>query len=155
MIPVSSFKRLIPLACDWAREQESIILREGVPLTPEQVADAERVGVNHPERVRLLSVHAVPPEETPLLRVAADQLGLFTPPSIGLALGYGIFVRTDHWKDRRLLVHELTHTAQCERLGGVERFLAAYIDECIAVRYPNGSLEMEARLMQQRIVGLK
>ena len=41
-----------------------------------------------------------------------------------MTLRYGIFIQTDHWGDRRLLLHELAHVAQYERFGGFRRFLS-------------------------------
>lgn len=55
MITQEQFEMLLPLACAWAEEQERVILRDGVSLTPAQTVDAAKIGVAHPERVRLLS----------------------------------------------------------------------------------------------------
>ena len=87
--------------------------------------------------------------ENSLLRAAGERTGLLSPFTIGLALRYGIFIRADHWGERRLVVHELTHTAQYERLGGFNQFLSTYLDECFSVGYPNGALEQEAKRMEQ------
>jgi hypothetical protein len=62
-----------------------------------------------------------------------------------MTLRYGIFVRSDCWGDRRLLVHELVHVAQYERLGGFRAFLRQYLQECITPGYPFGELEQEAK----------
>ena len=51
---------LLPLACAWAAEQEQAILQSGVALTEAQIADARRVGVIRPDRVRLLKVQEIP-----------------------------------------------------------------------------------------------
>ena len=55
MITREEFKVLLPLACAWAREQERIILRDGVPLSPAQTTDTKSIGVARPEKVRLLT----------------------------------------------------------------------------------------------------
>jgi hypothetical protein len=146
------FELLLPLACQWAEAQESAIIRDGVPLTAALLRDAQDIGMLEPRRVHLRVVHAIPLPDDPLLRAAAEQTGLLTPLTIGLTLRFGIYIRADHWGDRRLVVHELTHTAQYERLGGIEPFLRAYLDECLNVGYPNGPLEQEARAMEQRIL---
>ncbi|MEP6956338.1 MAG: hypothetical protein ABI883_05885, partial [Chthoniobacterales bacterium] len=57
---------------------------------------------------------------------------------------YGIYLRADHSGNRALLMHELVHTVQYERLGGVRPFLAQYLRECLTVGYPLGDLETEA-----------
>ena len=144
MITQEQFKMLLPLACAWAEEQERIILRDGVSLTPAQTADAAKIGIAHPERVRLLSVVRVPTPEHPALRAAAEATQLISPHTAGLTLRYGIFIRADCWGDRRLVFHELVHTLQYERLDGFQQFLRQYLYECITIGYPAAPMEQEA-----------
>ena len=153
MIPPAMFKMLLPLACKWAEEQEQIILRDGVALTSSQIDDARKIGVKEPERVRLRVVEEIPIPTNPILRSAAEQTGLISPFTIGLTLRYGIFIHRDHWGERRLVVHELAHTAQYERMGGFNEFLSVYLEECLRVGYPNGPLEQEAKRMEKEILG--
>src|SRR5437870_3459878 len=127
---------LLPLACAWAEEQEGVILRGGVSLSATEAADAAKIGVPHPERVKLLSVVRVPIPEHPALRAAAEATELISPRTGGLTLRYGIFIRADCWADRRLVFHELVHTLQYERLGGFQPFLQQYLNECITIGYP-------------------
>jgi hypothetical protein len=140
MITQEQFKILLPMACAWAEEQERIILRDGVPLSSDQITDAKSIGVHYPERVRLLSVATIPLPEHPALRTAAVATQLISPRTGGLTLRYGIFIRTDCWNDRRLIFHELVHTFQYERLGGFQQYLL----ECITVGYPAAPMEQEA-----------
>ena len=84
---------------------------------------------------------------------AEDQEGLISPLTIGLTLRYGIYIRADHWGDRRLVMHELAHTAQYERLGGFEGFLRQYLGECLTIGYPEAPLEQEARRIEREICG--
>lgn len=152
MITPELFETLLPLAYAWAEEQERVILRDGVPLSASQTADAGSVGVAHPERVRLLKVTSVPVPEHPALRAAAEATGLISPQTIGLTLRYGIFIRSDFWSDRRLLAHELVHTSQYERLGGFQPFLRQYLHECLTLGYPAAPLEQEAVRFAERLV---
>jgi hypothetical protein len=78
------------------------------------------------------------------LKTAAAAIQFLTPATRGLALRYGIFVRSDCWGDRALVAHELAHTAQYERLGGIQAFLRQYLTECLTVGYPEGPMEQEA-----------
>lgn len=153
MIPRVLFKLLLPLACKWAKEQEHIILRDGVALTASQIEDARRIGVQEPERVRLRVAQEIPTLKSTLLRAAAKRTGVISPFTIGMTLRHGIFIRADHWGERRLVVHELAHTAQYERLGGFKPFLGAYLEECLTVGYPNGPLEQEAKRWEAKILG--
>ncbi len=135
---------VLPVACIWAARHESLILRQGVTLSAAQGDSARRVGVAHPEKVRLLAVDVLPPTNK-LLRALGTRLGIVSGQTIGLTLRYGIFIHTHNWGDRRLLVHELAHVAQYERCGGFRSFLFQYLQECINPGYPLGGLELEAK----------
>jgi hypothetical protein len=141
---LDQFDRLLPLAARWAEGLEKRILREGVPLLEQEIADAQRLGVRQPNRVRLLCLGSVPTPDDLTLRAAAAVVQFLTPKTRGLSLRYGIFVRQDCWRDRRLIAHELVHTAQYERLGGIEPFLRQYLRECLTIGYPEAPLEQEA-----------
>jgi hypothetical protein len=96
----------------------------------------------------LLAVDIIPPTNR-LLRAVGAKLGFVSSQTIGMSLRYGIFIRRDHWGDRRLLVHELAHVAQYERFGGFRRFLFQYLQECINPGYPLGDLELEAKKAEE------
>lgn len=145
LITPQQFEMLLPLAAIWAAELERSILQAGVALTESQLADATRLGVVHPERVRLLRVVQIPTPNHPALAAAAAATGLISSATAGLTIRYGIFIRTDCWGQRPLVMHELVHTTQYERLGGFEAFLRPYLSECITPPgYPHGPLEQEA-----------
>ena len=144
------FEELLPLACRWIEEQERSILRDGVPLDPEQLEIGRTIGVRDVGRVRLLEVDEVPSPQDPILQAAAEVAGLVSELTSGLTARYGIFIRSDYWGNRRLLAHELAHVAQYERLGGVEPFLRRYLTECLSSGYPNGELEQEAKSVEKR-----
>jgi hypothetical protein len=135
---------ILPIATRWIARQEKRIVANGVPLNKELLADAVAAGVAAPERVRLLRVNFVPLPRQRALRVIALKLGLLSPHTAGLTARYGIFIRHDFWHDRALLVHELAHTAQYERFGGIKPFLWQYLHECLTDGYPFGQLEIEA-----------
>jgi len=137
-------KMLVPVASAWAEREERHALRDGIALTAKQLAVAARIGVAHPRCVRLLAVERMP---WPAPRAVLDFLmrrGAVPQRIAGLTLRYAIFLRKDCWEDRKLLAHELAHTAQYERLGGFRPFLRQYFDEWLTVGYPNGELEREA-----------
>jgi hypothetical protein len=137
---------LLPGACAWVKWQESSILKHGIPLSDALLADAKRIGVRYPERVRLRVVDQVPGGIPSWLRKVGTPLGLCSPSTSGMSLRYGIFIRSDRWGDRHLVRHELIHTQQYERLGGIRPFLTLYLFECLAAPgYPFGPLESEAR----------
>jgi len=153
MITQEQFKVLLPLATAWAEKQEGVVLRDGIPLNKLQMTDAQILGINQPEKVRLLNVAVIPLPDDPLLEAAAQSIQLITPRTIGLTLRYGIFVRSDCWGDRGLIVHELVHTSQYERLGGFVPFLQQYLYECNTIGYPAAPMEQEAITTTARLVG--
>lgn len=151
LITPEQWEMLLPLACAWAAEQERVILQSGVALTESQIADAKRVGVKRPERVRLLRVPEILTPTHPLLAQAAEATGLVSSFTIGLTLRYGIFIHDKHWGERRLVVHELAHTMQYERLGSIEAFLRQYLLECITIGYPEAPMEQEAKRIEREL----
>ena len=148
---IDQLEELLPLAAQWAAEQERHVLCEGVRLSEIELAAAKAIGVRNPERVRLLRVDAVPIPADPMLRAAAASINFLTAAPRGLALDYGIFIRADHWRDRALIAHELVHTAQFQRFGGILPFLQTYISQCATVGYSNAPLELEAIATAARI----
>jgi hypothetical protein len=145
-----AFHMSLPIAGLWVLRQERRILKLGAPLHASLLADARLVGVRCPERVRLLAVDEVPPMN-PVLRFFARRLGLCSPHTSGMSLRYGIFIRSDCWGERELVIHELAHTVQYERLGGIRPFLKLYLYECLVTPgYPFGPLEQEAKEVEQK-----
>jgi len=143
-VPSGDFETLLALAVAWALEQEQSVLRRGVALTQAQLDDARKIGISHPERIRLLAVARIPAPENPVLASAAEAAGLVMSTASGLTLRYGIYLREDRMDDRQLLAHELVHTWQFERFGGVESFLREYLGECLSAGYAQSPLEHEA-----------
>ena len=113
---------LLSFACAWGVGQERAILQSGVALSESQLADARQVGVAQPERVRLLRVAQIPVPTAPALAAAARATNPINPLTHGLTLRYGIFIRVDCWNQRPLVIHELVHTSQYERLVDLRVF---------------------------------
>jgi hypothetical protein len=148
---LSQFEALLLLAAAWAIEQEQKIVCDGVPLSEKEVVDARAIGTESPDRVRLLQVETIPRPSQPQLKAARDAIDFLTPATRGLTLGYGIFIRSDCWRDRSLVVHELAHVAQYERFGGILPFLRSYLFECLTVGYSAAPLEQEAIAVTARV----
>lgn len=145
------FDTLLPIAARWAEDQERLILSQGLPLSEQGLIDAKLMGVQMPERIRLLRVSSIPVPTDPILESAATATGLISPMTGGMALRYGIFIRSDCWLNREMVAHECVHTAQYERFGSVEAFLRQYLHECFDVGYPLGPLEQEAIINSSKI----
>jgi hypothetical protein len=148
---MAKFDMLVPLASGWAAEQEQQILREGIPLSPALMEDAREAGVKEPEKVRLLQVETIPSPSHPLLQAACQATNFVPAEPRGLTIQYGVFLRSDCWMDRPVIVHELVHTAQYERLGGIEPFLRRYLFECATMGYSAATMEKEAIATAARV----
>ena len=148
---LSQFEMLLPLAAAWATEQEKKIQRDGITLSEHEFPDACSVGVREPQRIRLLRVQTIPRPSQPQLRAACDAIDFLTPATRGLTLGYGIFIRSDCWGDRLLIVHELVHVAQYERLGEILPFFDEILRPAVLIQPPTAPLEQEACAVTARV----
>jgi hypothetical protein len=153
MVKISpdQFEVIHPLAVQWAEAKEKVILKHGTALSPQHMQDAKSVGVKYPERVRVYKAPQIPIPKHPILRAAAKATQLISPATIGISLGYGIFIHDDFSDDRYTIVHELVHTMQCEKLGGLDPFLKKYLMQCITVGYPQAPMEQEAIRLGDKI----
>ena len=147
----AEFESLVLLASEWVIGQEEVVLHQGIPLSESQIADALQVGVSRPERVRLLSIAEIPIPDNAVLRRFCEASKTLSPATKALSARYGILIRSDQWCRRDIIVHELTHTAQYERLGGIRSFLEHYLRECLTIGFPHGSMEQEAITTAARI----
>lgn len=144
---------VVPAAAAWVRAQEAAILAQGLPLDSAGVALARAAGVRDTGRVRVLAVTRMPTPLPHWLEACAQRTGVLSPHIAGMTFGHAIALREDCRGDARLLVHELTHVAQYERLGGISGFLRPYLCECVYPGYPRGALEREARAAETMVGG--
>ena len=144
MIKTQEIISLIPMASEWVEAQETIILANGVPLTEKQRSIASKIGIKNIDKIRLLQVKSIPEPDNSILNEASKAIGFISSQTLGITYQYGIYIRHDFWENESLIKHELTHTLQYERLGGISNFLNQYIKECIYYGYNNSPLEKEA-----------
>ncbi len=135
---------MLSLAAAWVGEQEQTALRNGIPLDAAQVCDARAAGVSNTEQIRVLKVPQVPIPEHPVLRAVCDTTKAISSVTWALSARYGILVRADRWGQREVVVHEMVHTSQYEKLGGIQAFLRQYLEECLMVGFPHGAMEQQA-----------
>lgn len=134
---------IIQAAVEWAREREASIAQKGFELPAEGIELARGVGVRRPELVRVQVVPEIPFPDHPALQALSRSSGL-GGGSVGLTLGYGIYVKEGHL-NRRLVSHELRHVHQYEILGGIEWFMAVYLPQVAMLGYREAPLEQDAR----------
>jgi len=138
-------KTLLPFGSWWVRKQESTVLREGRPLSKWETNWAIEVGVEKPEDVRVLPVSPIPTPGSRLLRFLSSFTRFMVESPTGMAVNYGILIDASHATNPSLLVHELAHVAQFEKLGGIEGFLEEYLRQCVTDGYWDSMMEQEAR----------
>lgn len=151
MINPQEIISLIPMASKWVEKQEAFILYNGVPLTEKQLSIASKIGIKNIDKIRLLQVELIPEPEDSILNQASKAIGFISSDTLGITYRYGIYIRHDFWENESLIIHELTHTLQYERLGGIADFLDRYIKECIYYGYEKSPLEMEAKTMETKL----
>ena len=135
---------LLPMAIKWAEEHSEKIHKEGIPLSVKQIDIAKKVGVNNPEKVRILEVSVLPLPTDPKLNEAATQIGFLSETMKGLTLGHSIYI-CDGYNTTRLLSHELRHVYQYETFRSIPEFLVEYLKQIVLVGYENSLLEQDAK----------
>ncbi len=151
MINPQEIISLIPKASIWVEEQEAFILANGIPLNEKQRSIASKIGIKNTGKIRLLQVEFIPEPEDFILNEASKAIGFISGDTLGITYRYGIYMRDDFWENESLIIHELTHTLQYERLGGIAEFLNQYIKECIYYGYDKSPLEIEAKTMETKL----
>lgn len=89
----------------------------GIKLNPKQSYLALKIGIVEIEKIRLLEVDKILLPTNSIVNIAVSNLGLISENTIGITFRHGIYIRSDYWQEDSLLIHELTHTIQYERLG--------------------------------------
>lgn len=152
MLDQATFEYLLPLAYHWCKATEAFVLAHGVPLSPRQLADANRAGVRDCSKIRVLVVDRIPLPENSELADAARHVRILTEETRCVGFGHAVIIRADAWGDRELLVHNLVHIAQCERSGGLEPWVRRYLsNRRTSAQFSLGGLEEEARGLAREI----
>lgn len=145
--PPSEVKRLqnllTPLALQWFDDTEADLLSKGRPLSDTETTMARAVGVQNPERVRVIVLAEFPLPSNETLRTETVRYGLGSSAEGGRTMGYVIMLKERFAKKRWILAHELTHVAQQERMGR-EAFVRRFIAEQELLGYRRAPLEIEA-----------
>ena len=152
MVDQETFEALLPRAYEWAKQQEEFVLAHGNPLGPTHAWDAHLAGVQDCARIRVLVIDRIPLPDDPELAQMAKRTGIINEGTRCMGLGHALIVRGDAWNDRELVLHNLVHVAQCERSGGLERWVRRYLgDRVNCPKFTIGSLEEEARRIAREI----
>jgi hypothetical protein len=139
----AALPQLLPQAIAWAEASAREAASTGLALTEAEVEIARRVGVLRPELIRVAVVDRIPLPENPTLRTAAIETGLLGPDTVGLTLGYAVFVVRGNKVDR-VLSHEFRHVYQYEQHGSIAAFLPLYLQQIVDVGYDEAPYELDA-----------
>ena len=105
---------------------------------------AKAMGVQNPEKVRVVVKADFPiPTQQPLLN-EYKNIGFTSPEVSGQAFGYTILIKPRYAGKDWLLLHELVHVAQFEIIG-LKKFVARYLTELKTLGYRGSLIEIEAR----------
>ena len=138
------FEQILPDAIAWVKAKSELGLATGRPLSPDELADARRVGVSAPEKIRVIVAQTLPLPDDADLREAALSTGLLGPDFCGLTLGHAIFIVEGHLS-RRLLTHECRHVHQYENAGTIADFVTEYLAQIARFGYHDAPHEIDAR----------
>jgi hypothetical protein len=148
---LNQLAKLLPAAIAWAEQEAADGAKVGRKLTQAEEGLARRVGVAHPEQVRVALVGALPMPDTDALRAAANQVGMFGPEMAGLTLGHTVFMRRGD-ESVRLLSHELRHVHQYEQGGSIADFLPRYLLQVVQHGYASAPYEQDASAHETNVV---
>ena len=134
------------------RRNEKIALRLGRPLNEEEHQWAEEFGILHPEKIRILNVSRMPSPVPHWIERLCQKWGFPVGNAAGMCMRYGIYAVEKYSHSKALIAHELVHTQQFERLGGLWSFLRQYLYECMLLGYRNSPLESEANTKADQVL---
>ena len=146
-----SFNAILSQAQLWVKQQEEKFSHSGRQLSIQEFFMAKAMGVQYPEQVRVVVIADFPiPTQQPLLN-EYKNIGFTSPEVGGQAFGYTILIKPRYAGKDWLLLHELVHVAQFERIG-IKRFVARYLTELKTLGYRDSLIEIEAREKSQSYI---
>ncbi len=137
---------LLPQYIDWSLATDKQGLESGVPLNARELSLAIDIGIQHPEKVRIVYVDEVPfPYENFALKTLGEALGFIGEGIINNAqvFGYSIYVRHGYELNRPNLAHELVHVLQIERTS-LSHIITQHFSDLAEYGYDKAPLEVEA-----------
>ena len=143
---------ILPQYIEWAAETEVRGLQAGVALNEQQLLIAREIGIQNPQKVRLVYVDEVPfPRENTVLNAVGEALGFIGEGIINNAqvFGYSIYIRTGYPLTTSNLAHELVHVLQIER-SSLAQVITQHFADLVAYGYADSPLEVEAFKANER-----
>lgn len=137
---------VLPPYIEWAKATELAGVQTGEPLDAKQLLIAQEIGIQHPEKVRLVYVDSVPfPYDNLMLKTVGEALGFIGEGIVNNAqvFGYAIYVRRGYPLTTPQLAHELVHVLQIER-SDLQQVITQHFADLVTYGYENSPLEVEA-----------
>ena len=139
-------KILVPQYIEWGYEIEAQGLKLGVSLDSEGLMLAKDIGIQSPEKIRIVYVDEIPfPHDNFALKMLGEAVGFIGDNIINeaQAFGYSIYVRKDYEFDKPSLAHEIVHVLQIER-ANFEDVTFQHLSDLAKYGYDKAPLEVEA-----------
>ncbi len=140
-----------PLSLKYVRKNEAIVLEQGKPLSPQFIEIARKIGIKHPEKVRIHYTEELPLPENESLLFQMQRLGLDSPYLVGMTFGYGIWIENRGRGNKQLIAHELIHVKQIEDKG-LEAFTKDYLLQLLIFGYAESPIEIEAYELESQFL---
>jgi len=126
-------------------KSEAYALQHGRKLTINEVKYAKSIGIQYPEKVRVLFTENFPvPQNKEVLKGFKD-LGFDSILVAGVTYGYGIFIKP-YWlvSKEYVLAHELIHVRQVEQAKNFKIQIRNYLIQAFSYEYFEMPYENEA-----------
>lgn len=147
----SQVAALLPRAVRDNRMLEARALEVGRPLNEDGIALARKLGVAHPEKVRIVVVKKISKVNTADRLVAQQPMFSAGAVIAGITAGYGIFLDDQYADKLWVLAHELVHVGQYER-EGFEGLIERVITEQLALPGRLIPVEREAIELSSKVL---
>jgi len=143
-LKLSNITPYLPEVVHWIEEMENFIQSNGRFLNNEELTFAKKIGILNYEIIKVWESKRVPKPKNIMIQYLGNEIGFFSSNTNGISFRYGIFIHSSCSNKISVLEHELIHTLQYERFGGIEKFILCYLDDVLNNGYENSVLEIEA-----------
>ncbi|EUC70002.1 hypothetical protein Y017_11295 [Alcanivorax sp. 97CO-5] len=141
---MNNLREFLPRVTAWAKKHHDLIQVEGVELNDAGADMARSVGVEDPNRIRVMLVDEIPFREDPVIYRIAKSVGMFSGQVMGITFGHSIYI-VKGCESAQLFSHEFRHVYQYETLGSIQDFMEVYLEQVLEFSYDKAPLELDAR----------
>jgi len=148
---------VLPQYIAWAQQTEALGRQHGQALDDAQLLLAQTLGIQAPEKIRVVYVAQVPfPRENWLLKQVGEAFGFIGDGVVNNAqvFGYSIYVRQGYALTTANLAHELVHVRQIEQ-SSLDRIITQHFSDLVQYGYENSPLEVEAFAVEATYKNIK